>query len=119
MSIGEWVLFSIGIITIIVVVVIIIIECMKNKKLTQAIAEDEESFVCYEKVKICKKVVGCYTEGLYMPKSIIQYGCYFLLETGENKLFLVPEIVFHRLKENTIGNLYIKNNEYFDFEEID
>lgn len=118
MSIGEWSILGVGIITIISFVIIVIKASVHVKSLdTKGV--NKEQFVCFEGVVITKKVIGCRTEGLYLPETMMQFGCFFLLKTGEEKFYLVPECVFHQLKEQATGNLYIKNNMFFDFEEIE
>lgn len=119
MSFGEWVILGVAIITIVFFVIVIIKESVKNKKLVNVLNKDEEDVFCYQGVVISKKVVGSRCEGLHQPKTLIQYGAYFLLKGGEEKLYLLPENIFHQLREGMHGNLYIKNNIFFDFEEIE
>ena len=119
MSVGEWIILGVAIVGIVGFVVVIAKELMKNKKLVNASTKDDENFFCYQGVVISKKVIGSRSEGLHQPKAIIEYGVYFLLKAGEEKLYLLPENVFNQLREGMRGNLYIKNNSYFDFEEIE
>ena len=119
MSGGEYAILVVMIVLIAFLVIVIIRESIKYKKSVNDVSENKEDFICYEGVVISKKVVGIRTEGLNLPKTIIEYGVYFLLNNGEEKLYLLPENVFDQLKEGIKGNLYIKNNAYFDFEEIE
>lgn len=119
MSGGEYAILGVFIIIIAFLVILIIKESIKYKKSSDDVNENKEVLICYEGVVISKKVVGIRTEGLNLPKTIIEYGVYFLLNNGEEKLYLLPENIFDQLKEGIKGNLYIKNNAYFDFEEIE
>ena len=119
MSIGEWVLLGLCIGIIIFFIVIIVVETAKQKNKVSNVAETEDLLVCYERVEIVEKFINCYTEGIRMPKHVREFGCVFLLETGENKSYLLPQFVFDQLNEKEKGNLYIKNNVFFDFERIE
>lgn len=116
MSLGEWMICGVIFITIISIIVIVIKEKKNSRKVKTNIDEKVDTFICYEKVILSKKIVDCQWEGLSLPQAIIQYGCVFLLENGEEKFYFVPEEVFNKLTEQTKGNLYINNNSYFDFE---
>ena len=105
MSVGEWVILGIAIVTI-AFFVIVIIKASIKKNLVQGVV-------------ISKKVMGSYCEGLHQPKTVIQNGAYFLLKDGKEKLYLLPEKIFKQIREGMHGNLYIKNNVFFDFEEME
>ena len=116
MLLGEWVLLGLCVVTIILFVVIIVVESLKSKKKHYNNTENKESFVRYNNVEIVEKFINCYTEGINIPKHVREFGCVFLLETGEKRSYLVPQFVFEQLKEQDKGNLYIKDNSFFDFE---
>lgn len=119
MSGGEYAILCVMTVLIAFLVIVIIRESIKYKKSANDVNENKEALICYEGVVISKKVIGSRSEGLSIPETIIEYGVYFLLNNGEEKLYLLPENIFDQLKEGTKGNLYIKNNAYFDFEEIE
>ena len=118
MSVGEWVILGIAIVTI-AFFVIVIIKASIKKNLVNVVNTEEENFCCHQGVVISKKVMGSYCEGLHQPKTVIQYGAYFLLKDGKEKLYLLPENIFKQIREGMHGNLYIKNNVFFDFEEME
>lgn len=119
MLVGEWVILCVAVVTIIFFMIVIIRESVKNQKSAKDSNEYKETLFCYEGVAISKKGMWSRSEGLHLPKTIIQYCCLFLLKNGEEKLYLLPEDIFKQLKEGDRGNLYIKNNAFFDFEEIE
>lgn len=106
------------VITTIVLVVgtLIVIKLCKYSAKSSAVNPDE--LICYNNAKVVNKDIRCRVEGLNIPKTITEFICQFLLETGETVFVVVPEMVFNQIEEETKGNLYIKGGKYFDFEKL-
>ena len=71
MSAGEWVILGIAIVTI-AFFVIVIIKVSIKKDLVNVVNTEEDNFCCHQGVVISKKVMGCYSEGIHQPKTVIQ-----------------------------------------------
>ena len=115
MSVLEWVLVAVAIVALCVGTIIVVKLSKLGAKLPTV---NSDELICYNNAKVVNKDIRCRVEGLNIPKTITEFICQFLLETGETVFVVVPEMVFNQIEEETKGNLYIKGGKYFDFEKL-
>ena len=120
MSAGEWVLSALAFITIAFIVVIIIKESRNsnnviNNVTNTTIQEPKTEF--FEAKALKKRIYIYYEDPIRKPRSVTQYFITFLLETGEEKEFSLPQEFFEKIDEGQESTLVLVNGRFFDFSE--